>query len=237
MNGRSVIVKANPVHRIAIWAAVVVVVAFVSGLLMYDYGLGKAGFNRAAAADEIDALRAANAELEADGKRLRERIAILETAAKIDSEAYRQVDARLAELQSRILKQQEDLEFYRGIIGEDDGSALRIQEFRVTPGLLEQEYELRLVLAQALRGNREISGQVEIALEGLQRSEPAVLALGELGGEGDSLAYSFMYFQDLKTRIRMPAGFEPQRVRVTVRPRGKGAKTVEEFFVWQPQTG
>ena len=95
---------------------------------------------------------------------------------------------------------------------------------------------LRLVLAQALRSNREIRGQVEIAVEGLQRSEPAVLALSELGGAENSLAYSFMYFQDMKTGITLPAEFEPRRVRITVRPRGKGAKTVEEIFVWQPQS-
>jgi len=237
MNRRSIMVKQNPLHGIAIAIAVIAVVAFVSGFLMYDYGLSKAGFNRSAAAEEVASLRSEKAVLETEAKRLSERIAVLETAAKVDREAYRQVDAQLAELQNRILDQQEDIEFYRGIIGEDDGSALRIQDFRVTTGLREQEFELRLVLAQALRSNREISGEVDIVLEGLQRSEPAELALSELGGTANTLKYAFMYFQDLKTMIRMPAGFEPERVRITVRPRGTGAKTVEEIFVWQLQTG
>ncbi|MBT8423176.1 MAG: hypothetical protein HKN56_01915 [Gammaproteobacteria bacterium] len=237
MNRRSNIVKQGSAHTLIIGLAVILVVAFVSGVLMYDFGLSKAGFKSAEAADEIAILRDLNAELQSANKRLSERVAILETAEKVDREAYRQVDSQLAELQSRILAQQEDLEFYRGIIGEDDGSALRIQDFTVSPGLRDQEFELRLVLAQALRSNREISGQVDIALEGLQRSEPAVMRLSELGESAESLKYSFMYFQDLKTLITIPADFEPRRVRVTVRPRSKGAKTVEEFFVWPPQTG
>ena len=104
-------------------------------------------------------------------------------------------------------------------------------------GLRPGEYQLRVVLAQALRSNREISGRVAVSLEGLQGGEPALLQLSELGYSGDSLDYSFLYFQELKAGITMPADFEPQRARVTVRPRGKNAKTVEEIFVWQPETG
>ena len=37
--------------------------------------------------------------------------------------------------------------------------------------------------------------------------------------------------------ITLPADFEPQRVQVRLKPHGKGAKTVEEFYVWAPETG
>ena len=207
---------------------------------MYDLGLSKAGFRSSAAATEIDNLEAQNEELAQANKALSEQVAVLETAAKIDREAYRQVDAQLAELQSRILAQQEDLEFYRGIVGEDDGSAIRIQSFQVLPGMRDDEFELRLVLAQALRASREISGRVQLQLEGLQRSEPLTLDMDELNPELSGLDYRFRYFQDLKADIVLPPDFEPRRVRVQVMPRsrsGKSAKTVEEFFAWQPENG
>lgn len=240
MNRSGNIAGSQPNFGVTVWLAIVVLVAVIAGYLMYDLGLNKAGFRSSAAAEEIDRLEQQNDELADANKALSEKIAVLETAAKIDREAYRQVDAQLAELQSKIVAQQEDLEFYRGIVGEDDGSELRIQSFQILSGLREREFELRLVLAQALRASREISGRVELQLEGLQRSETAILGMAELNPAQPSLNYRFRYFQDLKADIVLPADFEPRRVRVQVRPRtrqGKSAKTVEEFFVWQPENG
>jgi hypothetical protein len=37
--------------------------------------------------------------------------------------------------------------------------------------------------------------------------------------------------------VRLPPGFTPERVHVLVRPAGKAAKTVEEFFVWRVESG
>ncbi len=240
MKRPSISVRRQPFPGPVVWLGVVVLIAGVVGYLMYDLGLSKAGFRSSAAAAEIEQLEAQNEQLARTNKSLSEQVAVLETAAKIDREAYRQVDAQLAELQSKILAQQEDLEFYRGIVGEDDGSELRIQSFQVLPGMGEREYELRLVLAQALRADREISGQVELQLEGLQRSEPHILDMDALNPQQQALSYRFRYFQDLKADIVLPAAFEPRRVRVLVRPRsrsGKSAKTVEEFFAWQPENG
>jgi len=236
MNRRSVIVNQGSIGNVPLWLGVGVVAVALSGFLMYDLGQSKAGFNRSVARDELDAAKSRSAELEAANKTLSERIAVLETAAKVDREAYRQVDEELAALQSRILDQQEDIEFYRGIVGKDDGSQLRIQNFRVTPERAERAYELRLVLAQALRSNSEIAGQVELTVEGLQRSEPMVLRLSDLGQAANALEYSFLYFEEIKISISLPVDFEPQRVGVRVKPRGNSAKTVEESFVWQPET-
>ena len=96
-----------------------------------------------------------------------------------------------------------------------------------------------VVLAQAFRSTRLVSGQVEMVIEGLQAGEPARLGLTELAPESDAsrIAYSFRYFQDLKAEIVIPDGFEPERVHVIVRVKGKNSKTVEDFFVWEVKSG
>ncbi len=223
-----------PVLPLAV--AAILAVLLVGGYLMYDFGLSRAGYLRAVTAEEIEALEAEAAALRSDNKALSERVAVLETAALMDREAYRQVEAELVELQSRILEQQEDIEFYRGIIGEDDGSQLRMQDFRIV-SLTDGDYELRLVLAQALRGTRGVSGTIDIAVEGVGTAGEALLALADLSPEEMPLRYDFRYFQELRVRFALPEGFKPGRLRVTVRPQGKSAETVEEFFVWQPQAG
>jgi len=239
MNRSTVVVGKQAVFGARVWFAIVLVVAVVAGYLMFDLGLSKAGFRSSEAGAKIDALEAENKSLTITNKKLSERVAVLETAVKIDQEAYRQVDGRITELQEKIAVQQEDIEFYRGIVGEDDGSELRIQSFQILSGLGANEFELRLVLAQALRANREIAGKVELQIEGLQRSETVMLGLSELSDGNSALSYGFRYFQDLKAVVSLPADFEPRRVHVVVRPRGQGksAKTVEEFYAWQPENG
>ena len=101
------------------------------------------------------------------------------------------------------------------------------------------DYDLQLVLAQALRSSGDVKGAIELAVEGQQGGTPTRLELAQLRASqaAGELAYSFRYFQDLKVRIRLPEGFAPERVHVLVRPAGKAAKTVEEFFVWRVESG
>ena len=97
----------------------------------------------------------------------------------------------------------------------------------------------RIVLAQAFRSTRQVSGKVEMVVEGIQGTRAVRLKLSDIGGEGaaDRLAYSFKYFQDLKADIVIPADFQPERVHVIIHPKGKSAKTVEDFFVWNVKQG
>jgi hypothetical protein len=237
MNATKVVVTNRSLLRSRLAAAAVGVLVFLSGYLMYELGLSRAGFNRMAAMDVRADLTTENANFRHQLKELQEQNAVLETAAKIDREGYRKVEDELIELQNRILDQQEDIEFYKGIFNENDGTGLRIQEFKVVKGLGTQEYDLRLVLAQAFRKDRLVSGSVDIVVEGLRRGEAVRLSLGELGlpdsKDPGQLKYSFRYFQDLKAGLVLPLDFVPERVHVIVRPQGKTSKTVEDFFVWE----
>jgi hypothetical protein len=239
MNRRQVVVAGRSERTIRLLQIAAVALFICFAVLMYEVGMNSAGFSRISALDKNSALKEDNKELQAEAKQLRERVAVLETAATVDREAYRQVEQKLIELQSRILEQQEDLEFYKGIVNADDGGGLRIQNFQVSQGLGEREFGLRLVLAQAFRSTRQVSGQVELVVEGMQEGEPARLGLADIGATSDKnrLSYSFKYFQDLKAEVLIPSGFVPERVHVIVHPKGESSKTVEDFFVWSAKQG
>lgn len=239
MKRPTVVVGKRLIYDVRVIVSVIAAVLLLVAVVSYELGLNQAGYNRMRTVQVQGELRRANKKLQDDNKRLSERVAILDTAMAVDRETYRQVELELAELQNRILDQQEDLEFYRGIVDEGDGSGLRIQAFSISEGLREDEFDLRVVLAQALRSSREVSGSVELTVEGTRDGEPIRLRLRDIALEGDQrrIAYSFRYFQDLKVPVRLPAGFSPDRVRVLVRPGGKSAKTVEEFFVWRVESG
>jgi hypothetical protein len=212
----------------------------VGGWLIYELGLSRAGFARMEAVGEIARLQAENRELAARNKELSERLASLEVGSKVDREAYAQVESELVALQTRILEQQEDIEFYKGIVNENDGTGLRIQDFEIAQGIGEREYDVRLVLAQAFRSDRQVSGQVDLVVEGVQRGKAARLdmaALAPADESGKPMKYSFRYFQDLKAALVLPEDFAPERVHVIIKTQGKSAKTVEEFFIWEVKPG
>ena len=204
----------------------------------YELGQIRAGYNRLESEQRYAALQKELIALQEDNVARRERVALLETSEKINAEAYRQVEAQLIELQARILKQQEDLAFYEGIVASDQTAGLRIQDFALVPGVDDSAFSLRLVLAQALRNDREVSGYIELAVQGTRGGEPLTLDLRDLAAsEDERLDFSFRYFQNLEADLVLPKGFAPERVIVKLTPKGKAVKAVEESFAWRLKVG
>jgi hypothetical protein len=236
---RRVVVTSQSVQNRYILLAGIASLVLLVGLISYELGQSRAGFSRINAQEDVTVLEAVKKTLAKQNKELSEQIAVLETSVKIDREAYRKVESQLVDLQSRILEQQESIEFYKGIVNENDGTGLRIQDFQISQGLGEREFDLRLVLAQAVRSTKLVSGKVEMVVEGLQEGEPVRLPITKLVVDSDSgkMAYSFRYFQDMKAEVVIPPDFIPERVHVIVHSKGKNSKSVEDFFVWDVKSG
>ena len=236
----NMVVTQQSVLRKRLLMAGLVCGVFVSGWFIYGLGLSNAGFLRNESLETRNQLENEVDELTTRNKELREKVAALEMAMKIDGEAYGQVGSELELLQARILEQQEDIEFYKGIVNENDAIGLRIQDFQISQGFGEREFDVQLVLAQAFRSDRQVSGKVELVVEGVQRGKAVRLSLAELVPEDTAakpLSYSFRYFQDLKAAVVLPEDFAPERIHVIVRSKGKSSKTVEEFFIWDVKPG
>ena len=124
----------------------------------YELGQSRAGHNRFAAQARERELRDQLIDLQAEADRLREQVALLETDARIKGEAYRRLETDLVALQDQIQSQSEDLAFYQGIVSVDEKEGLRVQDLVVASRPEEGAYTLSLVLAQALRKDRRISG-------------------------------------------------------------------------------
>ena len=117
----------------------------------------------------------------------------------------------------------------------DDGVAgLRIQTLQVSPADRAQRYTLRLVLVQAIIHEHNVAGTVRLHIAGSRDGETVDLDLGDLaaGGAVEELAYAFRYFQDLEQELVLPAGFEPDRVEVQVRPSEPDGEPVSQSFRW-----
>jgi len=237
--GKNPVIGTGRSHRSEIFA----VAALCAGLFIvwaaYELGQTRAGHNsREAQQGRID-VESELGETREENKQLREKIALLETDAKIDAKGYGQVESQLAALQAEILKQQEDLAFYRGIVADQE-AGVRIQDLELLRGVDESSYSMRLVLAQPIGASRRISGTVELDVEGTSEGAPVTLNLADLSGQKarkTRLNFSFRYFQNLEADLVLPEGFAPARVKVKLTPQGKSAKPVEKSFDWVMPVG
>jgi len=227
---------------VRLWAtrAVIVTLAAVGGYLVYEFGRIQAGYDLVDAASERRAYEDRIDELKDEIGALNEQIALLETHRDIDREAYREVEASLTDLQAKIQEQRDAIAFYRGIVSPADGNkGLRVQDLKLTRGKHEREYNIRLVLVQALKHDRKVSGNVNLVIEGdLDGVEKAFSYAELLPDEAKAAwAFSFRYFQDFNRQVVLPDGFTPERVKVEVQSRTRSISSIEESFAWTTSQG
>ena len=212
----------------------------ICGYLVFEFGRIQAEYSIVEAAKERTAFEATIAGLEQEITGLRDEIAVLETHRDIEREAYREVEANLTTLQTKIQEQQDAIAFYRGIVSPEDGKpGLRVQDLRLTRGAEEREYNIRLVLVQAMKHDRKVSGNVSISIDGDLDGEQTSYSLRDLLPEGADAAwkFSFRYFQNFDRLLVLPDGFTPERINVAVESRTRSIASIEESFTWTASQG
>ena len=224
------------------WATRLAFVALVvvGGYLVYEFGRIQAGYDLVDAASERRDYEQHIETLEDEISALKEQVAMLETHRDIDREAYREVEASLTELQAKIQEQRDAIAFYRGIVSPADGNkGLRVQDMKLTRGKNEREYNIRLVLVQALKHDRKVSGNVNLTIEGDLDGVEKTFSYAELLPEDSesAWAFSFRYFQDFTRQVVLPDGFTPERVKVEVQSKTRSISSIEESFAWTTSQG
>lgn len=217
-----------------------VLFALVAGYLVFEYGRISAGYNTVDAANDRGELVAHIDTLDDEVEVLKQEVALLETHREIDREAYKGVETSLIALQAKIVEQQDAIAFYRGIVSPADGKpGLRVQDFKLTRGGEEREFILRLVLVQAMKHDRKVSGDVSVSVEGSEDGEVKSYALTDLlpADADKAWSFSFRYFQNFDRQLVLPDGFTPERVHIEVRSRTRSISSIEESFAWATSQG
>jgi len=217
-------------------AALIVII----GYLVFEFGRINAGYDVIDAASDRQAYEDRIALLDDEIVALKQEVALLETHREIDREAYREVEASLRTLQVKIQEQRDAIGFYRGIVSPADGkSGLRVQDLKLTRGKAEREFDLRLVLVQAMQHDRKVSGNVNLSVLGSQNGVETVYTLNQLvPAEADKgWPFSFRYFQNFERQLVLPDGFTPERIRVEVRSKTRSIASIEENYAWAASQG
>ncbi len=215
--------------------SVVVLLVAISGYLVFEFGRISAGYDVVEAGNVVQAYVDHIQTLDTEIIELKQEIAILETNREVDRESYREVEASLTQLQAKIQEQRDAIAFYRGIVSPSDGnSGLRVQDLKLTRGKAEREFNVRLVLVQAMKHDRKVSGDVSLSVLGIQDGVETTYALAQLlPDEADGAwVFSFRYFQDFDRQLVLPDGFTPESITVEVRSKTRSISSIEESFAW-----
>ena len=224
------------------WAIRVLIAALVlvSAYLIFEFGRIKAGYDIVESGSIRQGYEDHIAGLDKEIVDLKQEIAILKTNREVDRESYKQVEDSLSTLQVKIQEQRDAIAFYRGIVSPADGkSGLRVQDLKLSRGKEEREFNVRLVLVQAMTHDRKVSGDVNIVVSGSQDGVDTTYALAQLLLEqaDKAWAFSFRYFQDFNRQLVLPDGFTPERITVEVRSRTRSISSIEESFAWATSQG
>jgi hypothetical protein len=231
-----VVRKYNPRTRtLLMLASVVGIILIMYGL--FEFGRYRAGYDLLLVNERIDELRQVNMQLQQELDALSLAKSLLETGKEIDDQASESVRTELKDLQRELLELKEELAFYRGIVSPKEASqGLYIQTFNITKNDEERSFRYKLVLTQVLKNDRHVRGKIDVMIEGIMeedgRQEQIRLRDVTVSKNRD-LEYRFKYFQSFEGDMKLPDGFVPIRVIVTVTPRYRSQKQIEKVFNWE----
>ena len=218
---RIVVGESSP-YRIWLGFFLVLVCFLSIGLFALNYLKAQTDLRHQQSQRERKAFEARIGELQGLNTRLHERIAALERERKIDREAREQLGKTYQERLSELAQLRKRIVFYDSVMSPQEGRpGLRLHSFRLEP-MGDRVYHYELIISQVSKDYRLTKGTVDLGVEGVVNGESKRLAWADVSEQaGSGLPYEFKYFQDFRGVLKLPEGFAPRDLVVTLTPEGK----------------
>jgi hypothetical protein len=233
--GKLVVRAYTPRRRALLWAGAVLLTLLVL-YTAFELGRYDAGFR------VVDSVRGAFAasrrirQLEEENETQRRQLEAAEVARRVDREGYAHVERSLGDMQNQIARLNQDLSFYRGLVQPESLIHVKVQQMQIVPQAAPGQFQLKFVLIQTGKQDKDVNGSVALSLDGLEQGKPSSLTLAQLSpNHRPSLAYSFKYFQEYDEPISLPQGFEPTRVGVDIHSGRDQVHAFKQAFLWKAQ--
>jgi hypothetical protein len=211
------------------------VAAIAFALLYGGFELGRAvaGYSVVDAMKEGIELRRKNRALAEANEALERRAATAELGQRVDRQAQSDAQRMMGELQAETARQQQELQFYRGLVARQFGAGtLRVQELRIRPGD-ERRYRVLITLVQAATRDTVANGTVTFTVDGRQGPGQRRLALADIEpGKRRELPFSLRFFQQIEVAVELPQDFEPESLVIEHRL-GRSAEPQRQTFPWR----
>lgn len=178
------------------------------------------GFNREEARTQIDALTAENAKLKQSYETTKSQLNEKEGKLKVETAAQTELTKTLAQIQEENASLKEDIAFLRGLMSSGSvPEGLAIQNLKVEPDALPNEFRYRLLLTQGGQRKQDFKGKVQVIARVQTPDSPQQTAISfppdaELRATGGEI--EFRFYQKVDGRFRIPEGSQLKNVQVRV---------------------
>lgn len=204
----------------------------------YWYGISQSGPQEAVGQENPSGLRKRLADSEATAAELRQQLANLQLGAQVDRQASEDVRREVIELKNQLAEMQEENSFYRNLMAPSDNQeGLNFGAVEVVDTEVPRQYRYKVVLQQLSTNHQLLNGTLTFSIVGRRDGAVTVLPLSDLSDDVDSvnIKLRFKYFQTVQGQLRLPQGFEPERIELVARSSGSNPVKVEKRFGWLVQ--
>lgn len=240
-SGKLRVVCHDPKRDQLIRILLLITVALLGGLA-YWYGSNHAGRNLDQAQQQNMGLESQSRVLQEENNELRKRLAILESASKMDREAVNHVRMLVKQLEEEKEQLHKELTFFKSILApEDMSTGVRVAGFSLFEGFEPRQYRLRLVISQVARSNPFLKGTLSVSLLGEKDGQAQIIPLQQLTDPDQVITrLGFRYFQALPSdreylNFTIPEGFEPSGVKVVVQITSGIKQSFEQVYQWDKE--
>ena len=205
--------------------------------LSFQYGQRVAGYDKAGAIEYIEGLEQQIEDLELQYTNSQRQTAMLERNSTIDDGASDQLKISLSEVQAESLELKKELAFYKSIITPGDTKrSLMIQTIQLKADA-SGAYQYKIMVSQRGRNDIFARGNIEVTLGGKEAGQEKIIKLSEVSKEAKNpIRFGFKYFQKFSGAITLPATFQPEYMRVKVKPKSSKIAAIDEQFSWADLT-
>ncbi|WP_445363113.1 DUF6776 family protein [Microbulbifer sp. ANSA003] len=176
--------------------------------------------------------------LQSENESLRMRVATAEQSLTIGEQASESVRAELVQKESQIAELKQEISFYRGVMApEDGGEGVSIGRFILSQTGDPKSYQYKLQIKQSAARRDVVKGTATFTVVGRQDGEPKSYPLKELSEQVDSesIQLRFKYFQNIEGELRLPEGFVPEGVELSLKSSGRKGFNIEQRYGWLVQ--
>lgn len=228
------------VQRPVLWLAgflglilLVILMVWVS----FEYGLKVAGYDKSEAMTYIDDLQQQIEDLQSQYTEKQRQTAMLERNSAIDDGASEQLKISLDAAKAESLELKKELFFYKSIVSPGDTRrSLAIQTIQIKPDV-DGTFRYKIMVSQRGRNDRFARGSINVTIEGSQDGQVSKLKLSSVSNEAKKQkSFGFKYFQNFEGSMKLPESFQPEFIRVQVKPRSSRIDPIDEKFTWTDLT-
>jgi len=173
-------------------------------------------------------LEARARRLTAQNAALQDQLQSLQQQQQTTSTALAALKQSLGARDSELQKLKQEQAFYSKLIGIDsDRSGLGVHGIAVTQVPGTDAWNFVTTLVNTAKNADAARGTLTLAVEGVRGGKLATLNWADLAGPGakDGVPFAFKFFQQVRGSFVLPKGFVPNRVVITLQPKGGASVT------------